>query len=87
MKDDGLLQIMTQGFMLCVMLSMPVVVVAAVTGLLVSFIQAVFSMQDQTFSHGIKLVAVMIAIGIFGPWGGAAMINFVQQAFRIAFAP
>ncbi|WP_250479867.1 MULTISPECIES: type III secretion system export apparatus subunit SctS [unclassified Caballeronia] len=85
MSHDTLVQIMTQGLLLCVTLSLPAVAVAALTGMLVGFLQAIFSMQDQTFSHGVKLAAVTLTLVITGPWAGSSLIRFVERSFQIAF--
>ena len=37
---------------------------------LISFVQAITSLQEQSVSQGIKLVAVTCLLVIAGPWGG-----------------
>jgi type III secretion protein S len=74
----------TQGMILCLDVAMPIVIVAALVGLCVSFLQAVTSMQDQTLSQGVKLVAVVIAIAIAAPISGAAVLRFANQVLAAA---
>jgi type III secretion protein S len=40
------------------MLSLPPIVVGSIVGLLLSLIQAVTQLQEQTLSFGVKLIAV-----------------------------
>jgi type III secretion protein S len=74
----------TQGMILCLDVSLPIVIVAAVVGLGVSFLQAITSMQDQSLSHGVKLVAVVIAIALAAPVSGAAVLRFANQMMAAA---
>jgi type III secretion protein S len=74
----------TQGMILCLDVSLPIVIVAAVVGLGISFLQAITSMQDQTLSHGVKLVAVVIAIALAAPVSGAAVLRFANQMMAAA---
>lgn len=84
MDLSTLLGFATQAMILCLDVSLPIVVVAAVVGLGVSFLQAITSMQDQTLSHGVKLVAVVIAIAIAAPISGAAVLRFANQMMEAA---
>ncbi|MGI4985271.1 MAG: type III secretion system export apparatus subunit SctS [Janthinobacterium lividum] len=84
MDVDTLIGFATQGMLLCLYVSLPIVVVAALVGLAVSFLQAITSMQDQTLSHGVKFVAVTIAIIVTAPIAGAALLHFAQRMLQIA---
>jgi type III secretion protein S len=81
---DTLVRLTTQGMLLCMYVSLPIVLVAALVGLGVSFLQAITSMQDQTLSHGVKLIAVTIAIVVTAPLSSAAIVNFANQVFNAA---
>ena len=79
MPLDTLIQLTSQGMLLCLMVSLPVVVVAGLVGLGVSFLQAITSMQDQSISHAVKLVAVTVTIVIAAPFACAAVLHFANQ--------
>jgi type III secretion protein S len=66
--------------------SLPAVLVAALVGLLVSFLQAVTSLQDSSISHSIKLVAVSVAIMLAAPWGASAILQFARSVMQSIFA-
>ena len=70
-----------QALLLTLMLSMPILVVASVTGLLVAFLQAVTQVQDQTISFGIKLIMVIAAIAITSNWLSGELMTFGEQMF------
>jgi len=84
MDIDTLVRFTTQGMLLCMYVSLPIVIVAAAVGLLVSFLQAITSIQDQTLSHGVKLVAVIVAIVIAGPFSAAAVLHFANAIIQAA---
>jgi type III secretion protein S len=84
MNIDTLVGLATQGLLLCLYVSLPIVVVASGVGLLVSFIQAITSLQDQTLSFGIKLVAVVIALIVAAPLGASAILRFANQLLTTA---
>jgi len=84
MNIDTLIGLATQGLLLCLYVSLPIVVVASGVGLLVSFLQAITSLQDQTLSFGIKLVAVVIALIVAAPLGASAILRFANQLLTTA---
>lgn len=49
-------------------LSAPLLIIGVVVGLVISIFQATTSIQDQTISFVPKIVAIMAALIIFGPW-------------------
>jgi type III secretion protein S len=84
METETLIRLTTQGLLLCLSVSMPVVVVAALSGLAISFLQAITSMQDQSISFAVKLVAVIATILIMGTWGAAAILRFADEVMTLA---
>lgn len=83
-SNEQLIQFATQGLFICLFVSLPAILVAALTGLLVSFLQAITSMQDQTLSHGVKLIAVIATIAIAAPWGASTVLNFANALLATA---
>ncbi|HZZ13224.1 MAG TPA: type III secretion system export apparatus subunit SctS [Paraburkholderia sp.] len=84
MAIDALIGLATQGLLLCLYVSLPIVMVAAGVGLVVSFLQAVTSLQDQTLSFGVKLVAVVVALIVVAPISAAAVLRFANQVLQAA---
>lgn len=84
MDFDNIVRLTSQAMVMCLLVSLPVVVVAAVVGLLVSFVQAITSLQDQAISQGAKLIAVVITLLIAAPWGATMVLGFARQAFQLA---
>jgi type III secretion protein S len=66
---------------LVLMLSMPAIAVASLTGLIVSLFQAITQLQEQTLSFGIKLVSVIATILITAGWLGGELVRFSKGIF------
>lgn len=84
MDYDNIIRLTSEAMLLCLMVSLPVVAVSAIVGLLVSFVQAITSLQDQSISQGTKLIAVVITLVIAAPWGGAVVLRFAQSLLKAA---
>ncbi|WP_338861387.1 type III secretion system export apparatus subunit SctS (plasmid) [Mycetohabitans rhizoxinica] len=84
MDINTLIRLTMHGMLLCMYVSLPIVSVAAAVGLAVSFLQAITSMQDQALSHGVKLIAVTIAIVVGAPMSAAAVLRFANEVFQVA---
>jgi type III secretion protein S len=84
METENLVRFTTEGLLLCLSVSLPVVIVAALSGLLTSFVQAITSMQDQSISYAVKLVAVVATVLIMGTWGASAILRFANEILATA---
>lgn len=60
----------------------PMLILALGVGLLVSLFQATTQIQEQTLAFIPKIVAVLLAAIIFGPWMLRVLIEFTQGLFQ-----
>jgi len=60
----------------------PMLVLALVTGLVVSVFQATTQIQEQTLAFVPKIVAVLLAVVIFGPWILNTVVDFTYTIFN-----
>ncbi len=81
-----LLEAARDALVLAVTLSLPIVALAALVGLLVAAVQAVTRVQDPTFSHLPRLLAVVAALVVLGPWIGREVGAFAERMFVLAAA-
>ncbi len=84
MNYDDVIALTSQALLMCLTVSLPAIVVSATVGLLVSFVQAITSLQDQAISQGVKLIAVVVTLVVAAPWGAAVVLRFAQTAFDTA---
>ncbi|MBL8333433.1 MAG: type III secretion system export apparatus subunit SctS [Rubrivivax sp.] len=67
---------LTQALYLTLWLSLPTILVAAVVGTLVSLLQALTQVQEQTLGFAIKLVAVGLVLALTARWMGGELYNY-----------
>jgi flagellar biosynthetic protein FliQ len=68
--------------MTALLIAAPMLVVALAVGLIVSIIQAVTQIQEQTLSFVPKLVAVAVTFIIALPWIIQIMVKYTAELFR-----
>lgn len=68
--------------MTALLIAAPMLVVALAVGLVVSIIQAVTQIQEQTLSFVPKLVAVSVTFIIALPWIIQIMVKYTSELFR-----
>jgi flagellar biosynthetic protein FliQ len=65
-----------------VMVATPLLGVALAVGLIIGIFQAATSIQEMTLSFIPKLGVMVLALGIFGSWQIAVMVDFFQRIFE-----
>ncbi|WP_163850659.1 type III secretion system export apparatus subunit SctS [Pseudooceanicola aestuarii] len=78
--EDAMFQI-TEAMMLVMILSLPPIIVASVVGIVVSLLQALTQVQEQTLSFAVKLIAVAVTIAAMAGILGSEMLNFTMKLF------
>ena len=85
MDQAQILRFTNEALLLALMVSLPAVILAAAVGLMISFVQAVTSLQEQSVSQGIKLVAVTLLLVVAGPWGGNMILRYGESVMKAIF--
>lgn len=86
MPVTTLLEHAQQALLLSVAVTLPVLGVAAVVGLVVAAFQAASQVQDPTLAHLPRLLAVVAALVLVGPWMGAQIGAFAERVLAVAAA-
>jgi len=81
MDASAAVDLARQAVTLILMVSMPILVVGMAVGLLVSILQAVTQVQEQTLSFVPKIVAMLLAAWFVGPWITIKLMEFSRQMF------
>ena len=66
---------------LVMMLSLPPIVVASAVGIVLSLIQAITQLQEQTLTFGVKLLAVGLTLFLMGGWLGGMLYGKVPTVW------
>ncbi|MBT2869667.1 type III secretion system export apparatus subunit SctS [Chromobacterium violaceum] len=83
MGQAQVMQLASELLWLVLLLSLPVVLVASVVGLLVSLLQALTQIQDQTVAFLVKLVAACITLALTHHWMGQALLRYAERSFSL----
>lgn len=82
MLDPILTDLTHKALLLVLLLSLPPIITAAVVGVMVSLVQAVTQIQDQTLSFAFRLVAVIITLIVTVQWLGQQVLIFASNIFE-----
>lgn len=83
MNETELIHLTSELLWITLLLSLPTVLVASILGIVVSLVQALTQIQDQTLQFLIKLVGVSIVMVLTYNWMGVAMLNYANQTFEL----
>ncbi len=59
----------------------PMLAVAIVVGIGISFIQTLTSIQDQTFSFAPRVIAILVVFLVTFPWALRVLVTFTAALF------
>jgi len=76
MSTDFAVQIIYNGVILTILLSMPSVGLGLIVGFIISLFQAVTQIQEQTLTFVPKVVAVLGIVAVTAPWMASLLIDF-----------
>lgn len=78
MTQDFVTQVMYNGVMLVLLLSLPGVGLGLLVGFIISLFQAVTQIQEQTLTFVPKMVVVFLIIAVTSPWMISLLLDFVS---------
>lgn len=81
MEFSEITKLAIDALLLMLLLSLPPVVLATVTGLLVSLLQALTQIQEQNLPFAIKLVSVIVVLILLGPWMAEHISSFTYDVY------
>ena len=71
-----------QALWISVLISAPLLGVALAVGLVIEVLQAATSINEMTLSFIPKLMALALALAIFGGWQLATLVDFTRSIFQ-----
>ena len=69
--------------MLALHIALPLLLTALIIGIVVSLIQAITQIQEQTLTFIPKIIGICAAIFIFGTYISNGLMSFTQQIFTL----
>lgn len=82
MSQEFVISVAERAITVILLVSGPLLLVALITGLLVSIFQATTQIQEQTLSFVPKIVAVLVAIVFFGPFMLTHVTSYTREIFQ-----
>lgn len=81
MNQAQLLDYAKTCLLIVLQLSLLPIIVATVVGVLVSLLQALTQVQEQTLGFAVKLIVISLTILLAAPWMGAQLLGYTQSIF------
>jgi flagellar biosynthetic protein FliQ len=81
MSDADVAALIRDCMLVTMKLSFPILGVALVVGLLISFIQAITQINEATLAFLPKIVAIGVALMMLGPFMATTLSTFTHQVF------
>jgi flagellar biosynthetic protein FliQ len=81
MNPQSVITLGQQGMEVMLVVAAPLLLAALVTGLLVSIFQAATQLNEATLSFLPKLLAVLAALVVAGPWMIQLLVDYIQRLF------
>ncbi|BFH63853.1 MULTISPECIES: flagellar biosynthesis protein FliQ [Paenibacillus] len=81
MNSDFIIGLAGQAVYTVLKVSAPMLLLGLIVGLIVSIFQATTQIQEQTLAFIPKIVAVLLAILLFGPWILTTLVDFTYNIF------
>jgi type III secretion protein S len=81
MVDSDALQLTLQALWLVLLLSAPPVVIAALVGLFIAFLQAATQIQEQTVQYAAKFFAIVLTIFLTASLLGGTLFHYTDRLF------
>lgn len=69
------------GLLIALQLSIPPLITAIISGVLLSLFQTLFQIQDQTLPFAVKLIAVGMVLSMTASWFGSELIEYFGVVF------
>ncbi|POU03378.1 flagellar biosynthesis protein FliQ [Pseudescherichia vulneris] len=81
MTPESVMMMGTEAMKIALMVAAPLLLVALVTGLVISILQAATQINEMTLSFIPKIIAVFVAIIVAGPWMLNLLLDYMRSLF------
>ena len=79
MTENIIIDMFVQVLVLIIKVSAPMLLVSLVVGLVISILQTITSIQEQTLTFVPKIIAVFVGMMIFGSWILNNLSGFIDR--------
>lgn len=79
--EQMVLDVMREGIVVTLKVSMPMLLAALVIGLIISIFQAATSIQEQTLTFVPKILGIFMTMIVLGSWMITTLVAFINKVF------
>ncbi|HYF14931.1 MAG TPA: flagellar biosynthesis protein FliQ [Phycisphaerales bacterium] len=81
--DAATIELVREALVMTLKIAAPILFAGILVGLVISLLQSVTSIQDQTLSFVPKIVVMIVAVVVLTPWIAAQLIEYAAALFRL----
>jgi flagellar biosynthetic protein FliQ len=81
MNEHTIIELSRRAMLVAVELSMPILAVTLIVGVAISIFQAATQIQEATLTFVPKMIAVIVAFAVLGPWMLSTIVHFTSSIF------
>lgn len=81
--DETTVQLVREMLIVALKIAAPMLAAGVVVGLIVSVVQSVTSVQDQTLTFVPKICVMMIVAALLIPWIIQRLVDYAAELFRL----
>ncbi|MBO4920516.1 MAG: flagellar biosynthesis protein FliQ [Lachnospiraceae bacterium] len=82
MSEEMVVTLLRETLYLIIKVSAPMLLVSLIVGLVISILQTVTSIQEQTLSFVPKLISIFLVIMIAGNWILTSIVEYMEYLFE-----
>lgn len=82
MTAEFIVELAQNALLTALLVAAPLLGLSLLVGLIISILQATTQIQEQTLTFVPKIIAVLVAVVIFGPWMLKILIQFTTYYFQ-----
>lgn len=79
MSTDTVVQLGRDALYMVMLVSAPMLGLGLIVGVIISIFQATTQIQEQTLAFIPKIIAVFVAVLLFGPWMLNLMVGYTRE--------
>jgi flagellar biosynthetic protein FliQ len=83
MYDESAVYVVRETLIVALMIMSPILLAGVVIGLLISLVQSVTSIQDQTLTFVPKIAVMMVVAAVLLPWIVLRLVEFAAKMFQL----
>ncbi|MBX3409328.1 MAG: flagellar biosynthetic protein FliQ [Phycisphaeraceae bacterium] len=81
--DDTIVELVREALIIALKIGAPVLIAGMTIGLIISILQSITSIQDQTLSTVPKIVVMVFTAAMLIPWVAHRLLEYAAQLLRL----